>query len=121
MLSAIRWWVSGFFALLVMPASAQDWMHGNAFYTLCNEASAKPADDWGRLACTAYVKGLYDMAGYLQPANKAGLVCAPEGVTVAQYFDILIKYVRDNPARRQELTAELMWEAASKSYPCPRR
>ena len=113
--------VAGLLNVPNLAASAQDWMRGSSFYTLCNEAPAKPADDWSRLICTAYVKGLADMAGYLQPANKAGLVCAPEGTTVSQYLDMLVKYLRDNPARQQELTPELLWEAASKSYPCPPR
>jgi hypothetical protein len=100
------------------PAATEDVARGNNFYTLCSDAVGPTAD---RLVCLAYVKGLYDMAGYLQPPSKAGLVCAPDAVTMDQYLDILLKYLRDNPERRQALTAELMWEAVSKVYPCARR
>jgi hypothetical protein len=102
------------------PAMSEDVARGNGFYVLCSDAVG-PTANQGRIVCLAYVKGLYDMAGYLQPASKAGLVCSPEGVTMDQYLDILVKYLRDNPERRQALTAELMWEAASKAYPCSRR
>jgi hypothetical protein len=114
-----------FLALVVavcvaLPAMSQDVARGNRFYALCGDAVGQTADP-GRIVCLAYVKGLYDMAGYLQPASKAGLVCAPDGVTMDQYLDILLNYLRDNPERRQTLTAELMWEAASKAYPCSQR
>lgn len=108
------WTVSVLAVLMVTSARAGDATLGGGFYDHCKEAA-----DWERTTCLAYIKGLYDMAGYLQPPSKARLVCAPHGVTLAQYLDILIKYLEDNPERRPRPTAELIWEAASESFPCP--
>src|SRR5882757_4918762 len=94
------------------PVMSEDVARGNRFYALCGDAVGQTAKP-DRIVCLAYVKGLYDMAGYLQPASKAGLVCAPDGVTMDQYLDILLAYLRDNPERRHALTAELRWESAS--------
>jgi Rap1a immunity proteins len=115
-------WLAAALAILVVStAAAQDTTHGDGFYALCNDAPNTQPDGWRRPLCLAYVNGLNDMAGYLQPPGKAGLVCAPQSVTIDQFLDALVQYLRDNPARRQELTAELLWEAAAKSYPCPGR
>jgi hypothetical protein len=115
-------WLAPALAILVVStAAAQDTAYGDGFYAMCNEGPNTEPDSWRRPLCIAYIKGLNDMAGYLKPSSKAGLACVPPSATLDQFLDILVQYLRDNPARRQELTAELMWEAAAKSYPCPGR
>jgi hypothetical protein len=78
-----------FFALVTIgvarPAMSDDIAADNGFYAECNEDNPTTKTARGRFLCLAYVKGLYDMAAYLQPASKAGLVCSPDGVTIDQY------------------------------------
>jgi len=122
-LSVMRWWLVPVLSLSVaLPAASEDFGHGNGFHRYCSDfAPTTKSAEWGRLVCVSYLRGLLDMATYLQPASKASLVCWPEAVTYDQFLDVLLKYLKDNPARRHDLTAELIWEAAAKSYPCPRR
>jgi hypothetical protein len=108
---------------LAFPAASQDWSYGNGFYASCSEVvaptGAKP--NWPGIACLGYVKGLHDMAGFMWSSGRIRPeVCPPSGVSMSQYYDILLKYLKDNPDKRHEPTAALLWEAASASFPCPR-
>ena len=90
---------------------------GNGFYAKC----ANP-EDINKALCPAYVAGLHDMAGYLWASGRVRAeVCPSAAVTVPQYVDILLKYLRDNPEQRHKPTGELMWTAASKAFPCSPR
>jgi hypothetical protein len=117
-LSVKRWWLAAVLSsMAVLPAAAQNMSYGNGFYAYCQDAR-----EWAQLTCVAYVKGLHDMAGFLWSSGRIRPeVCPPDGVVIAQYYDILSKFLRDNPDQRQKPTAALLWEAASKAYPCPRR
>lgn len=105
--------------MMVTAAHAQrdNFSIGNGFYSFCSSAS----EEWQHSACLAYTKGLHDMAGFLWARGRVKPeICLPQGVSLSQYLDILLKYLKDNPDQRHKPTAELLWVAASKSYPCSR-
>lgn len=112
----MRWWILLLASTAISPSAwSQEIVTGKGFLARCSGAT-----EWQRIACLSYVMGLHDMAGYLKPTDKFGLVCAPQGVTIIQYHDILLKYLLDHPERGQKLSAELLWEAAAHAFPCPR-
>lgn len=104
---------------VAFPAASQDWSYGNDFYASCSESVAPTARnaEW-RFACFAYVKGIHDMAVFMSGRIRPE-VCPPDGVSIIQHYDILLKYLKDNPDQRHKPTAELLWEADLKAFPCP--
>jgi hypothetical protein len=97
--------------LVVSTAAAQDTTHGDGFYALCNDAPNTQPDGWRRPLCLAYVNGLNDMAGYLQPPGKAGLVCAPQSVTIDQFLDALGSVDSRDSQFERSMIQGCLWEA----------
>ena len=110
----MRWCLSLFAVLWVVPANAQSIRDGNGFLATCAKA-----DDYVKVGCLSYVGGLHDMGGHLLSAGKVRAeICATGNVTLQQYYDVLVKYLQDYPERRNTSTAELFWAAASRAFPC---
>jgi hypothetical protein len=102
--------------LLARAAQAQNLSTGAAFYAHCREAKS-----YDGVQCLAYLDGLQDMVAYLRPPNKEGLICGPRDGTKGDFLEALLTFIRDNPYQRDKPTAELMWSALSRSFPCSRR
>ena len=116
----MRSWIALIATIVLVPptpSAAQHIRDGNGFLSNCEAPK-----DFGRVGCLAYVIGMHDMAGFLwQSGRVIPEVCPPESVTMTQYSDILVKYLKDNPEQRHKPTGELFWIAASMAYPCSRR
>jgi hypothetical protein len=120
--------------LLLVPISSQTAEFpedsGNAFLRLCSAAEkAKLTDDsdeaLNMMACVGYVVGV--MHGVLLEQGdaeaKTGLkiskpYCDPDSVEHGQIVRIVLKYIRDNPAKANRPTAALILDALGKAYPC---
>jgi hypothetical protein len=46
------------------------------------------------------------------------LICTPEGVRFGQMRDVVIKYLRDNPAQRHQSRFVLVLDALQAAFPC---
>jgi Rap1a immunity proteins len=62
--------------------------------------------------CLAYVEGAADAFKTL------GLVCAPEGITVAQMEAVVVGYLRGHPEERPSPAASEALPALRQAFPC---
>lgn len=91
---------------------------GNDLLTEC-EAGEPPRSDslnWG--ICMGYVTGAADALGFWS-AVGTGKSCIPQGSQAGQMRDIVIKYLRDNPARRHFDAQALVFGALKEAFGCP--
>jgi len=107
-----------FLAMLwVVPARAQapDLFIGNGYLKACTET-----EPIHRAVCTQYTLGMTEMLLALEAAHFVKpLFCAPDQVTGNQKRDILVKFLKDNPAIRHAATPRLLIVALQQAYPCP--
>ena len=85
-------------------------MGGNEFFRLCTGTEEE------KFGCLFFVMGAVDVMDSLP--STAG--CRPPGVIVQQTVDIVTKYLRDHPERRQDSAVALIWEAQNAAFPCPK-
>ncbi len=75
--------------------------------------------------CISYVNGVDEgiklEIGFLNESGHPQLLpyCVPIGVKRGQPFLVLLKYIRDNPAKTHEATAILFGHAMKDAFPCP--
>jgi hypothetical protein len=93
----LLWPVSGF---------AGTFKNGNELLTDCS------AQDERSFECLGYVEGLADTLEVLKT------ICPAEGVTLGQFKDVILKYLRDHPEHRHFAAADEGGEALIKAFPC---
>ena len=103
-------------ATFSVPAEAQTNLGtGNSFYAHCNEAKGTQ-----REVCVAYLYGVAEGDHYWwRRGGSRPPRCGPN-VTMEQALDVLLKYLRDNPAARVKSIVELHVNAMSAAFPCPK-
>jgi hypothetical protein len=94
------------------PAAQADGFYtGNEAYSECQRS---------RTWCLDYVAGLADALLYAD-LNFRGHVlefCPPDGLTNGQITDMLLLELRSRPEARHRPTAEMLWDALRRSFPC---
>lgn len=102
---------------------------GNAFLRDC---SVVEKEEWANaeitraIGCDMYVRGVTAGAayeeGWVEGHSKHPVIssyCLPEAkVEVFQLVRIVLKYIRDNPAKAHELTVGLVMAALREAFPC---
>jgi hypothetical protein len=69
--------------------------------------------------CLGYIDGVADaLDKNIINGYKA---CVPDGVTAGQLQDVVVQYLRLNPADRHFLAFGLVADAISKAFPCRRQ
>jgi hypothetical protein len=121
----MRWWLSVLAMLSILPAQAQNppdpFNFGENFMPTCE----KPVNNTILIGCSAYTRGLRDMAFILRTMGSlkdVGECQAAQGLAGADVLGILVDYLRANPeyaapGSRWE-TAGLYWFALSAKYSC---
>jgi hypothetical protein len=118
-----------------LPIQAEDklediWQSGNGFFRMCH-ATDKATEEMtnteifhGNL-CLSYLAGIEDGI-WLQadsarsPGHGEPLpYCINPNVQRIQPVRILLKYIRDNPAKAHLRTVELFGFAMKEAFPCP--
>ena len=89
---------------------------GNGFLRECG-GDAVPDAVFG--FCHGYMFGVWEMFA-LNQAGKHHL-CIPVGVTYGQEYNIVVKFIRDNPKFAQAATANLIPMAIMDAFPCPKK
>ncbi len=84
-------------------------LDGNTLLDTCDSQGAKHDGAF----CYGYVAGVFDALG-----ERAVNICTPGIIPLRQTRDVILKYLRDNPERRQESAAKLATEALSAAWPC---
>lgn len=93
--------------LATLPAEA-NFDDGNALYRSCT--SQEPFHKW---YCLGFVAGVWD------GLEAADYVCFGEGrVTKGQTVDVVVKYLRENPAKRAQPAGVLIKSALSEAFTC---
>lgn len=75
-----------------------------------------------RSACINYVLGVSDALSFFEDAGASkSFICTTTNVTAGQMTDVVIKYLKDNPAVRNQGAAGLTWSALTDAFPCPKK
>ncbi|MGY3437026.1 MULTISPECIES: Rap1a/Tai family immunity protein [unclassified Marinovum] len=90
------------------PASAQD---GNFLFRQCTNNAVD-----SKAMCAGFVGGAAGLIPYAPLYSSA--VCLPSGVTYPQMVDVVIAFLRNNPARRHEFASPLIARALAEAFPC---
>ena len=100
-------------ALLTILPSAQaeaapsPFYDGNQFLQMCAAAT------YSTFPCGGYVMGAYDAA-----LGGAASICLPAGARDSQLLDVVVKYLKHNPADRTDNAATLVVDALGDAFPC---
>jgi hypothetical protein len=100
-------------AALLWPAavcSQGAFYTGNKLFERCG-ASRDTADYTG---CLGYVAGVVDALHMMENSG----VCPPQGSTVGQTVDVVMKYLRDHPEARHHAAAGEVFLALRQAFPC---
>jgi hypothetical protein len=112
-------------ALLVSPTAAlaaqntpstSGFLSANKLWLMCSEdtSGAAPTAVYSNGYCLGYIAGVADGLAAL------GRGCAPPGLTEGQLHDVVIAYLRDNPAERDYSAASTIGAAMEHAW-CRRK
>ena len=96
--------------LLWSPPVFADYVSGNELYKECTADIRESPGDIG--LCAGYVEGLADAHGL------DGTTCIPQGVSVGQVKDVIVKYLTQNPELRHFGASLLGFAALAQAFPC---
>ena len=85
---------------------------GKEILSLCESSY-----DFSKGMCLGYVRGIATTTDILMQMNDRHL-CFPKSVTVGQMRDVVIAYIRRNPAQRHEGATLLYMRAINEAWPC---
>ncbi|XUU59727.1 Rap1a/Tai family immunity protein [Erythrobacter sp. HA6-11] len=106
--------------LAVLPYQANASFHdGNALYDDCSAKEGGPTYYQKNAFCTAYIVGVVDTINYYQGADEIhNFVCIPPNVRAGQLRDVVVKFLRENPAERHKGAEALVFIAVAFAFPC---
>jgi hypothetical protein len=104
----------GFMIPVAAAPDKPDISHGNGLLQACT--SDVVLDE---MVCFGYVQGVIDTLAYYDPA-AAQSICTPyPSVTKGQEEEIVVKYLKENPATRHLDSPKLIDDAMHGAFPCP--
>mgnify|MGYP001240467614 CR=1 FL=1 len=110
------------FAFVLVTASFPTAAHagfkdGNRLLSDCDAGDSSRTDNlsWG--ACMGYILGAADALGFWS-AIASGTSCLPPTSQAGQVKDIVVKYLRDNPAKRHFEAHILIYGALKDAFGC---
>jgi hypothetical protein len=87
---------------------------GNVFFSACKEAPR-------RGACALYLRGIIEGVQIQARASKqTGVFCPPQGASVEQALDLLLKFMTEKPEERHRPVPTLAALALRAAWPCAR-
>jgi len=98
-------------AFAVQSGAEVGFFNGNYLYQQC---TADPRVYSGLSFCQGYLAAVADFANFM------GVVCAPQGTSVGQLVDIVIKELKETPEIRSSPALLLTLITLEKTFPCPR-
>ena len=124
-------------AILASWCAGASAMTGNELLVSCEETSAV-----SQMECLTYIQGategmLEQWRSVVVPAFQVGIrkppygvrdefiirppFCTADAVTLGQTKNVVLKYMRDNPAETHQRAAKLVLAAMIRSFPCRSR
>ena len=100
------------FTLGLTTAAQAGFENGNNLYDFCQDTDT----NWKKPICTGYITAISDMLE-IGPPFISMQACIPN-ITRQQLIDVVIAYLRDNPARRHYLASGEVTYALLQAFPC---
>lgn len=98
----------------VIGGSSDILQTGNGLLDTC-----RSNDSLLQFTCLAFVKGVVEgSSGALEIGNHTQLICAPDGVTIGQDRDILVKWLVEHPEWRHLSATAAILRSLSSTFPC---
>lgn len=86
---------------------------GNDLLAACES----PTGSFLRAQCLGYLEGVFDRDAIARWEGAPHYICAlPDGVTIGQLFDVVVAYLKENPAVRQQQAASLAATAVREAF-----
>jgi hypothetical protein len=95
-------------------ADVHSFVLGNKLYGWCVDDG-----ETAQAACVQYIVGVADTEAQHEMFKASPWACMPDNLTDGQLRDLVIKYLRDNPAIRHNSAANLVIFALKGAFPCP--
>ena len=109
-------------AALTPPAAAETpskFTTGNVLYQDCTATAGEVAKLVGGAHCVSYIIGVADAHTAMTVISKTSpLFCIPGGATPGQLMDIVVGFLKSQPAKRHYMASTLVIMALSESLPC---
>jgi hypothetical protein len=71
-------------------------------------------------ACDAYISGVADAIALLSKGPSTAAACIPTSVSGGQLHDVVVKYLKAHPEKRELKAGSLTISAFSEAFPCKR-
>ena len=85
---------------------------GDDFLAVCQYDNDRPPD-----VCLAYVAGVAGTLA-LNWSDTGQRICVPNNATLRTTLDLVLQYIKDNPAKRNQKTIFLITQVVIKKYVC---
>lgn len=102
-----------FVALSVAAALCATSVPASAFLA-GNRLLSNYQDPEVKLSAAGYILGVHDTLDGI-------FFCSPDNATPVQIVDVAIKYLKDNPAKRNKASNLLVVDALKDAWPCPKK
>jgi hypothetical protein len=107
-----------------MMASGAAMADGNSLLTQCQQfikAADRETDfDRGQAGmCVGFVEGVVSTTAFFsENLESEAKLCVPKNATNGQLARVVVKYLKDHPAKLNEGKTGLVWLAMRDAYPC---
>ena len=99
-------------SLLLFMSFSSNALTGNELFGYFKYHLDEDKAVWENGIYQGYVMGVSDVV------DATGLICLPYVVTNRQIFDIVGKYLKDNPETRHKNASSLVYKSLRDVYPC---
>jgi hypothetical protein len=107
--------------LAAVPSPAWAATSGNDLYEKCNPVSRNDSSLIAIGYCLGFIEATVSVGEVLLVAADARIkVCRPPSANVGQAAELVVKYLKDNPAERPRPAAVLVVKALQQAWPCPK-
>jgi hypothetical protein len=118
-----RHWMSGLLlcgAMALNSGAQAQFFDGEELLRVCSADENSAVFSPG--VCNGYIMGVIDTAEGLVSAGdrKTSTFCVPLDESMPKLVDLVIVYLRANPARHDDWAGLLVVDALAESYPCKR-
>lgn len=111
----LRFLIAGLFVLLVSAPSFSANTDGNTLFKWCS----LDRDGTAALRCLVFVDGVFEGIQWSEVGGQAKpSFCPPANANLAQYVDIVVLWLKNNPGLRTVPAAAVVQSALRQAFPC---
>lgn len=105
---------------LVPISAGASFYTGTQLYAICTAEKISESYIENTYECIAYITGAVDAFNTRRDQTRR-LSCIPSGVTISELRAATVGYLRDNPMKRDESAAALVFAATRTQWPCGKK